>query len=240
MATELVTESTAQKLTQRFEAPLTDLSGRIQELAKLPLTLTTVQLVKEWDGEAQRYLKELETSELADHIKGAFKLHRFLTTALKRFTGPIELGRQIAAQKFASWERKRREEAEAERRKREAEAKAEQERLRLEEAAHLEQLGHKQEAEQLLDSPLPPVSMPEEPAPAGKLDGIAVTTTWNWDGLSDPKAFFHFIAENPAYQGLMVPSLGAWKKLLTANHGQLQIPGLRVATLSETRHRGDA
>lgn len=236
MATELVTESTANKLTAPFETPLSDLIGRSRELMPKPLTLTTLQLMKELDSDCQGFLKTVDNSELSTQVKAAFSLHRFLTAAKKKFTDPPTAIRAAISSKFAQWELKRRQEEADERRKREREAQAEQERIRLEDAAHLEQLGHKEEANALLDAPLPPVSLPES-EPVGKLDGVIVSTVWEWDGLTDPKAFFHFIADNPAYQGLMLPVMGAWKKLLTSNRGSLVVPGLRIRESTETRHR---
>lgn len=238
-STALVTESESKRLTQPFEAPLSELDKRLQELRSMPLSRTSVGLYQEWDGDAQKCLKALSNSELASQIGAAFKLHRFLTGAMKKFTQPIEYGRALAANAFRDWDRTVKQKAEAERRERERIAKDEQERLRLEEAEHLEQLGHKEEAEALISAPLPPVSLPEPAEPAGKLDGVSVTTVRKFGKVTDGKAFYTWLAENPAFYGFMEPRAGDWKRVLTANGGNLTVPGLEIETTTETRHRSE-
>ena len=73
-STALVTESESKRLTQPFEAPLSELDKRLQELRSMPLSRTSVGLYQEWDGDAQKCLKALSNSELASQIGAAFKL----------------------------------------------------------------------------------------------------------------------------------------------------------------------
>jgi len=233
-----MTESAARPMFAPLDSSLAGLVERYGALKNKPLTRMVVEDAKELDTDAKAFLKQADDSEAARQIKNAYSIHRFLTSMFKKATDPAQEIRRWCSGTLARWEQERRAEADRQRREREEEARKEQERQRIEEAAHLESLGHKEEAEAHLNAPLPPVALPDEKAPSGKVEGFSVITTYKLDQIIDYKAFYHWLAEQPAYWEFMEPKEGKWKRALTDAKGKLVVPGITMKASDETRNRG--
>lgn len=236
----LPSEANLKPLATAHEPISNQLRARISELHAMPLSLQTAKIAQEFDSDAKKYLDNLDKSELAARIGDAFRLHRSLTAWMNTLREPAKLLRSACSSVFTNWDRKLKDDAAEERRKREAAAREEQDRQRIEQAAHLEELGHKDAAEALLNEEPPPISLPEEKMPEGKVQGVSTIQVWVLDEqkpLLDGKAFFAWLADNPAFHGFMDFRYGNFKTALTANEGNLKIPGLNIISKTETRNR---
>ncbi len=214
------------------------LTSDLDALRHKPLTRMVVEEAKEWDDRAKVYLDSAEKSEVRKKINELFGQHKFWLGKYRLAVDPIIAGRQFVSRLFAQWETARKAEADRQRREREEEARKEQERQRIEEAAHLESLGHKEEAEAHLAAPLPPVALPDEKEPAGKVAGVSVIETYKLDRIIDPKMLAGYFVEHPEdLIALMEPKANEWKRRATSSKGQWVVPGVTFIKQIETRNR---
>jgi hypothetical protein len=221
-----------------LDTSLNALQTRFQELRTKQLTRMVVEDVKLLDTDAKGFLAAAEASDARKAVDSAFKVHRFLSGMFKKATDPATDIRRWCSQALSRWEQARREEADREQRKREDEARQQQETQRLEEVEHLEKSGHKEEAEALLDAPLPPVALPEEKAPAGKIQGISTIEVYKFRELLTPKVVVAWLVQHPEeILALFDPKPGELKRRMTAAKGLWDFPAVFTKEL-ETRNRG--
>jgi hypothetical protein len=231
-------ESVARPMFAPLETTLGGLLARHKELQGKPLTRMVVETAKELDDDAKKFLAAAEASDARKAVDAAFKVHRFLSGMFKKATEPTLDIRRWCSSQLARWEQERRRIADEERRKREEEARKEQEKQRLEEAAHLEAQGHVEEAQAHLDSPLPPVALPDEQKPAGKVTGVTVIETYKLGEIVDAKLLAGYFVEHPEdLISLMEPKPNEWKRRATSTKGKWLVPGVTFVMQTETRNR---
>jgi len=222
----------------QLDTSLNALQARFQELRVKTPTRMVVEEVKTLDTDAKAYLSAAEASDARKAVDSAFKVHRFLSGMFKKATDPATEIRRWCSGTLARWEQARREEADRERRKREEEAREVQEDQRLEEAAHLEAQGHVEEAKAHLESPLPPVALPDEKEPAGKIAGVSTIEVYKFRELLAPKVVVAWLVQHPEeILALFDPKPGELKRRMTAAKGLWDFPAVFTKEL-ETRNRG--
>jgi len=222
-----------------LESSLGALTTRYAELKNKPMTRMVVEAAKELDTDAKAFLAQAEASEARAMIDNAHKIHRFLSGMFKKATDPALEIRRWASGLLSRWETERRMEADRQRREREEAARKEQERIRAEEAAALKAAGHKDEAKELLKAPLPPVALPDEAKPTGKVAGVVVIDVYKFDRIVDAKLCAQYLVEHPEdLIALFEPKMGAWKSRATAAKGTWNVPGVVFTKETETRNRG--
>jgi hypothetical protein len=213
----------------------------VEDIRKRPLTLMVVNEAKEWDSRAKAYLEQAEKSEVRSKINELFRQHKFWLSKFNAAVDPIVTGRKFCASLFSRWEMERKRKADEERRQREEAARKEQERQRIEEAAHLSAQGHEEEAIAHLESPLPPVALPDAKDARGKIEGVTVLETYKPaenDWLIDGERFYAWMVQHPECHAMMKPELGKWKAYLTNAKGKIRPDGMRVVMETTTRNRG--
>ena len=211
----------------------------VEALRQRPLTIMVVHEAKDIDGRLKSYLDQAEKSEVRSKINELFRQHKFWLSKFNAAVDPVLNARKFLSGLFARWETQRRREADAERRKREEEARKQQEDQRIAEAAHLESQGHVEEAKAHLEAPLPPVALPDEKEPVGKVQGVTVIETFKLDRIIDPKALAGYFVEHPEdLIALMEPKPNEWKRRATSAKGQWTVPGVTFIKQTETRNRG--
>ena len=234
-----VTESAAKPMFAPLETSLGYLTARLAELKTQPMTRMVVESAKELDSDAKAFLAQAEGSEARQMIDSAYKVHRFLSGMFKKATEPAQEIRLYCSGLIAKWETERRMEADRQRREREEAARKEQERIRAEEAAALKKAGHKEEAKELLKAPLPPVALPDELKPTGKVSGMTVIEVFKFDRIVDAKLLAQYLVEHPEdLLSLFEVKAGEWKRRATAAKGTWNVPGVVFSKDTETRNRG--
>jgi len=232
------TETAARPMFSQLDASLATLQIRFEGLRVKTPTRMMVEEVKTLDIDAKAYLSAAEASEARKAVDSAFKVHRFLSGMFKKATDPASDIRRWCSTVLSKWEQARREEADRERRKREEEARKAQEDQRLEEAAHLEAQGHVEEAKAHLESPLPPVALPDEKEPAGKIAGVSTTEVYKFRELLTPKVVVAWLVQHPEELiALFDPKPGELKRRMTAAKGLWDFPATFTKEI-ETRNRG--
>ena len=215
------------------------LTFELEELRKRPLTLMVVNEAKEWDSRAKSYLDQAEKSEVRSKINELFRQHKFWLSKFNAAVDPILTGRKFCASLFSRWEMERKRKADEERRERERIAREEQERQRKAEAEHLFDQGHEAEAVAHLESPLPPVALPDSKEPVGKLDKVTIIETYKLDRIIDAKALAQYLVEHPEdLIALFDPKMNEWKRRATSAKGQWAVPGVTFVMVPESRNRG--
>jgi len=234
-----VTESSARPMFAPLETSLAGLVDRYTALKTKPITRMVVEEAKELDSDAKAFLVQAEASEARRAIDSAYRVHRFLSGMFKKATDPATDIRRWASSVLSRWEQERRRVADEERRKREDEARRIQEEQRKAEAEHLKSLGHKTEARELLKSPLPPISLPDEKVPAGKVAGVSTIEVYKFREIVDAKLVAEYLLQHPEdLISLFEPRLGEFKRRQSAAKGQWSIPGIVFSKEIETRNRG--
>jgi hypothetical protein len=233
-----VTESSARPMFAPLENSLAGLVDRYTALKTRPITRMVVEEAKALDTDAKAFLAQAEASEARKAIDSAFKVHRFLSGMFKKATDPANEIRRWSSSVLSRWEQERRRVADEERRKREQEAKEEQERQRKAEIAHLKEQGHKEEAKELAKAPLPPVALPDEAQPTGKVAGVSVTEVFKLKEIIDAKLLAGYLVEHPEdLISLFEPKAGEWKRRQTSARGKWNVPGVIFSKETETRNR---
>jgi hypothetical protein len=234
-----VTEGAARPMFAPLETTLGGLLARHKELQGKPLTRMIVETAKELDDDAKKFLAAAEQSDARKAVDNAYGVHRFLSRMFKTATDPAQEVRRFCSGLMAKWETERRMEADRQRREREEAARKEQERIRAEEAAALKKAGHKEEAKELLKAPLPPVALPDELKPTGKVSGMTVIEVFKFDRIVDAKLLAQYLVEHPEdLLSLFEVKAGEWKRRATAAKGTWNVPGVVFSKDTETRNRG--
>ena len=231
-----ITESAARTMFSALDTPLGQLVTRYDDLKSKPLTRMTVEAAKELDTDAKAYLAQAEASDARKAVDNAFKLHRYLSGLFKKATDPANDIRRFCSGVLSRWEQERRRKADEERRQREEAARKEQETQRLEEAAHLEKQGHVEEAKAHLEAPLPPVALPDEKAPAGKVQGVSTVEVYKFRELLTPKVVVAWLVQHPEeIVALFDVKPGELKRRMTAAKGLWDFPAVFTKEI-ETRN----
>lgn len=239
----------------RGSGPMTQPSADTQALAQLdpgtllmevealrsrPLTLMVVNEAKEIDVRLKSYLDQAEKSEVRSKINELFRQHKFWLGKFNAAVDPVIAARRFLSGLFSRWEIERLRKAAEERRQCEEAARKEQERQRIEEAAHLSAQGHEEEAIAHLESPLPPVALPEAKDAPGKIQGVSVIEGWkpdenNW--LIDGALFYAWMVQHPECHAMMRPEIAKWKAYLTNAKGKIEVPGMRIVKMETASNR---
>lgn len=227
-----------QPVADRFAAAITDLQGR-------KLTRQTVEIAKEYDVEAIKYLNDLKGSELRKQADSAFNLHRFLTGIIAKLSAPADSLRRACSTAIINFDRQERQRAAEEQRQREEALRKQQEAEREAELAALEAAGAVEEAKALEAEPLPPV-VSTASKEATKIDDVSVVYSAGWGEITDRVAFTRWLAEHPDEIAGFEPKMAYWKAKGSAHLNKqtgamsLTIPGLKWAVSGSSRHRTNA
>jgi hypothetical protein len=240
-------EVRARELSLPFEPVATKFATAIADLLKRPLTRQTVEIAKEFDVEAIKYLDELKRSELRRQADSAFSLHRFLTGIYSKLQSPADSLRKTCSDVIVRFDRQERARIAEEQRKREAEIREQQERERAAELEALEADGKAEEAAVLKEEPLPPAVAPA-PREATKIEGVSLVYSANVDPdepITDTKAFGAWLAEHHEHLRGFDFKAAYWKSMLSAHLNKqngamsIEIPGLKIKVSGSSRHRSN-
>lgn len=239
------TEAKARELSQPFEPQSQKFATAITDLLKRPLTRQTVEIAKEFDVEAIKYLDDIKRSELRRQADSAFSLHRFLTGVISKLSTPAESLRRTCSDVIVRFDRQERARIAEEQREREAAIRKQQEEERAVELKALEADGKVKEAAVLKEEPLPPVLSPA-PREATKIENVSLVYSANVDPdepITDTKSFGTWLAEHHEHLRGMEFKASYWKSMLSAHLNRqngsmsIEIPGLKVKVSGSSRHR---
>jgi hypothetical protein len=236
-------EVEAQEVARSFNEARYDLEEKYKELRAMEPSLIKATMAKEFAEDAKRYLDGIESSELKVQSTRLYQAHRFWSQALKKASQPANDLVKYCNTIRSDWEIQRRMEVEAERLEREKQANLFAAKQREAEVAHLREIGKEGEAEMRAKAPVIPITVNMDPD-AGKPEGESLVEVWvpkRDDGgnfvFTDEAAYRRWVTENVAFWHLMSHEYGQVKKLLTANRGMVQPPGLVVEHKFEPRTR---
>lgn len=245
-AAPALTTERAKDLGKPFEPQADKFQIAIADLGKRPLTRQTVELAKEYDIEAIKYLKDLEASELRRQTDSAFQLHRFLTGIVGKLKQPAESLRTTCSGVIYRFQQAERQRIAQEQREREAAIKKQQDEERAAERAALETAGATEEVAILDATPPAPVIAPPAREET-KIENVSIVTKCKLKRIADPKLFIEkVLAPNPSMLAMLFKQSDSdFSKWLTAQmdkaSGQLSIKpeelGLEVEFVGGTRHR---
>lgn len=183
-------------------------------------------------GMAQTMLKDLALAErgvrekLDPIIKNANTAHKQLTSLRAELLTPISKAKGVINGVLYTYEEAERKRAEAEAAELARQEKAQQEEEILAAAAAAEEAGDKAEAEEILNTPVekPLVTVDTETA---KVKGVHSRETWSAT-VVDLKKLVKYVAENPAYIGLLQTNQAAVNSMARAQKENLNLPGVRA------------
>ena len=237
-----ITKESAETLGKPFQPVADKFASAIADLGKRPLTRQTVEIAKEYDVEAIKYLKDLEGSDLRRHTDAIFQAHRFFTGIIAKLKAPADNLRRTCSDVIGRFDRAERQRLAEEQRVHEEAIRKQQEAERAAELAALEASGATEEAEVLKEAPLAPVVAPPAKE-ATKIEGISVVYSAGWGKITDPVAFTKWLSEHPDEMAGFEPKMAYWKAKATAHFEKttgamsLTIPGLEWSITNSTRHR---
>lgn len=247
-AAPALTTERAKDLGKPFEPQADKFQTAIADLGKRPLTRQTVELAKEYDVEAIKYLKDLEGSELRRQTDSAFQLHRFLTGIVGKLKAPAESLRTTCSGVIYRFQQAERQRIAQEQREREAAIRKQQDEERAAERAALEAAGATEEVAVLDATPLAPVIAPPAREET-KIENVSIVTKCKLKRIADPKLFIEkVLAPNPSMLAMLFKTSDSdFSKWLTAQmdkaSGQLSIKpedmGLEIEFVGGTRHRSN-
>lgn len=248
-AAPALTTERAKDLGKPFEPQADKFQIAIADLGKRPLTRQTVELAKEYDVEAIKYLKDLEASELRRQTDSAFQLHRFLTGIVGKLKQPAESLRTTCSGVIYRFQQAERTRIAQEQREREAAGRKRQDEERAAERAALEAAGATEEAAILDATPPAPVIAPPAREET-KIENVSIVTKCKLKRIADPKLFIEkVLAPNPSMLAMLFKQSDSdFSKWLTAQMdkqtAQLSIKpedlGIEVEFVGGTRHRSAA
>ena len=179
-------------------------------------------------GVFTRGLKSIEKAicETFDPIvTKALAAHREAVAQRKKHLEPIEQAERVVKSKMLSFaEAEARQQAE-ERRVAEEAARKAQEEAKLAQAIAAEQKGQLKQAEAILERPVAPVFIPEQPK--AKAEGIGIRTTYSAE-VTDLLELCKAVVADPSKLNLILPNQVALNKLATALGNNMRVPGVSV------------
>lgn len=211
----------------------------------------SLQAAGEFLIEVKKILKEINIT-FDGAIGAAYKAHREIGAAKKRHADPllfaeetvkVSIGRYTDEQerlRLAEEARLRREQEQRDREVREAKARADQaardeEEARLKLAAELEDAGHQEEADAVLDAapepePEPVVeTLPVAPPPAPPVQAKGVATRRIWKHVTVDASLLP--------REFLMPDENKIKRQVSATQGDTKIPGVRVYSEAQVSAR---
>ena len=160
------------------------------------------------------------------HIKRAHETHKALTSDRAKVLNPIKegcrlIGNKMVVFKRAEEEKERKEQAARDKKARDddAKARADLEESRLEEATDLEKEGRKEEAEDLINAPLPE-RIQVAPAPVSAIPKTKTVFQDKWE--------YDVIDKSKVPEKYKIVDEATLNKLCQASKGQLFMPGCKA------------
>ena len=237
-------QTRAEALAAPFQPVAVRFQSAIADLQKRPLSRATVELAKEYDVDANKYLKDIEASELRKQADSAFSMHRYLTGIIAKLTSPADSLRRQCSSIFTNFDRQERQRLAEEQRDRDAALRAQQEAERVAELEAMKAAEVPAEIiEQRAAEPIPEVVAPPAKEET-KVAGVSVVYSAGFGEIIDRAAFAKWLSEHPDDLGGFEPKPAYWKAKLSAHLNKqtgamsIEIPGLKVLITSSSRHRG--
>jgi len=223
-------DQTWQTMDQRY--------NKLRAMEEGPLKAA---IALKYSKELKTYLEFIDASPLAQQKRRTYEVYRYALDVYNRATKRADIFLNYCKEVRSNWETERLRLIEAERREKESQANLLVAQQRQAEVDHLKKIGKPAEAELVAAAPIIPVTVTVD-QDAGKPEGESLVPVWvpkcderGEIEFSDLTAFLVWVAGTPAHHHLVKPQYGPLKKLLTANRGIVQPPGLVVEKKFEAR-----
>jgi hypothetical protein len=230
-------KSVAHEIDQAWQA-MDQRYNRLRAMEEGPLKAA---IALKYSRELKDYLDIIDVSPLAAQKKRTYEVYKYALDVYNRATKRADIFLQYCKEVRSNWESERLRLIEKERREKESQANLFAAQQRQAEVDHLKKIGKAAEAEVIAAAPITPVTIRVD-QDAGKPEGESLVPVWvpKCDDrgeieFTDLTAFLVWVASTPAHHHLVKPQYGPLKKLLTANRGIVQPPGLVVEKKYEPR-----
>lgn len=158
-------------------------------------------------------------------VESAFKAHKAICMVREEIAGPLKQSKKMVGNAMATWDFQQKQKAAEEARKQAAILRKQQEDAALAQAQQLQDSGHKELADAVMDQPIhTPVFSPPTP----KADGIGFRSTWSAEVLDFNALVIAVAAGKVPLAALKVDPVFLNRQASSLKN-ELRYPGVRVS-----------